>query len=163
MIQGELIIHKFKLLTKRSNEKLTLNQTTYIIIISEFLILSLFLILIKNNYYLLLFLIIPLILLWLYISYIAINKTAHKKYMCMQHAALKVIKSNLSSSFTKVNFILKLNNNIINTVFSNLNLNFWAKIDEDDTITLIAKDINNTIIHEEKTQNYLWFINNFYY
>ena len=153
---------KLNLLTKRISKQITLNQSIFVVAISGLAMILLLAILTKNNYYALLFLILPLVLLWLYSTYIAIHKTAVDKYMHMQNATLQIIEKDLSSSFTRIKFVDDSNSNMVKNIFSKLDLSFWSKIDENGIITLIAKDSRGTIIYEEMTQNYIWFIKNFY-
>ena len=153
---------KLNLLTKRISKQITLNQSIFAVVIIGLAMILLLAILTKNNYYALLFLILPLVLLWLYSTYIAIHKTAVDKYMRMQNATLQVIEKDLSSSFTRIKFVDDSNSNMVKNIFSKLDLSFWSKIDENGIITLIAKDSRGTIIYEEMTQNYIWFIKNFY-
>lgn len=145
-------------LTKR----ITLNQSILaltIIGLANILLISL---LAKHHYYVLLFLIIPLVLLWIYIFNIALHKTAEDQYMRIQKSTLEVIKKDLPSSFTRVKFI-DSENTMVKNIFSKLDLSFWAKLDEEGIITIITKDSNGSVIHEERTQNYLWFVKKFLY
>ena len=149
-------------LTKRINKIITLNQSllaSTIIGLANILLISL---LVKHHYSVLLFLIIPLVFLWIYISSIAIHKTAEDKYMRIQKSTLDVIKKDLPSSFTRVTFI-DSENTMVKNIFSKLDLSFWAKLDEEGIITIITKDSNGGIIREERTQNYLWFVKKFLY
>lgn len=152
---------KLNLLTKRISKKITSNQSIFFTVITGLSTTLLLAIFTKYNYYALLFLILPLVLLWLYSTYIAIHKAATDKYMHMQNATLQVIEKDLSSSFTRIKFVDD-SNSMVKNIFSNLNLSFWAKIGENGIITLIAKDCNSNVIYEEMTQNYIWFIKNFY-
>lgn len=153
---------KLSLLTKRINEKITLGQSILGLIISGFATVLLLAMIAKYNYYALLVLILPIVVLWIYSTNIAIHKTADDMYIRMQNTTFQVIEKDLSSSFTRVKFVNESNSNIVKNIFSNLNVSFWAKLDENGTITLIAKDSGDTIIYEERTRNYIWFIKNFY-
>lgn len=148
-------------LNNRIIEKITLNQSILAVVISGLATVFLLAILAKNNYYALLLLILPIVLLWIYSSNIAIHKTAINKYMNMQNTTLQVIEKDLSSSFTRVEFLNDSSSNLVKNIFSNLDLSFWAKLDN-RVITLIVKDSKDNIIYEEKTQNYIWFVKNFY-
>ena len=83
-------------------------------------------------------------------------------YTKWQLAALNIIKENLSDSFKEVESMAYSNDLKAKSVFSEIGLKFFAKIDEKDVITIIVKDIEGIIIYEEETKNYKQFLELFY-
>lgn len=151
-----------KSFSKRIKEHLTLNQSILIFIISGLISVLLLGVIAKYGYYEVMFLIIPAIILWLYFANIAIHKTADNKYNRMQKEAFDIIKKDLSTEFTRIAFVG--NDDISKDIPINQNLNYWAKMDKEnkDTIILKVNDDKGTVIYQEKTKNYIWFIKNFY-
>lgn len=115
----------------------------------------------RFKYYGLLFMIIPLVFLWLYSIKLALHKAADNIYSKMQTSAFVVVSKGLCPSFSRVKFIGN-SETMLKKIISNLNLTFWAKLDQNGLISLIVKDENNVIVYEESTKNYVWFLENFY-
>lgn len=151
-----------KSLSKRINENITLNQSILIFTINGLASVLLLGVIAKYGYYEVIFLIILASILWIYFANIAIHKTADNIYNNMQKEAFDIIKKDLSTEFTRIAFVG--NNNTSKDIPINEKLNYWAKMDKGskDVITLKVDDNKGTVIYEEKTKNYVWFIKNFY-
>ncbi len=148
--------------TKRVNKKITLPQAMLVFMISGLITILLVSILVKYNYYVLLFFLIPIVLVCIFCMCISVYKTIDERYIYMQNSSLRVIKRILSPSFTKIKFAKNSKSTIKKNIVSDPNLSFWAKLDENDIITLIVKDNNGIVVYEEKTTDYVRFLENFY-
>ena len=148
--------------TKRVNKKITLLQAMLVFMISGLITILLVAILVKYNYYVLIFFLIPIVLVWICCMCISVYKTIDERYICMQNYSLRVIKRILSPSFTKISFAKNSKSFMTKNIFSDPNLSFWSKLDENDIITLIVKDNNGIVVYEEKTTDYVRFLENFY-
>lgn len=85
----------------------------------------------------------------MYPYYICIKKIAEIVHTKGQLVALNIIKEDLSDSFKEVESMVYSNDLKAKSVFSEIELKFFAKIDEKDVITIIVKDIEGIIIYEE--------------
>lgn len=132
---------------KRFEEKISLTQVIVAIVINTLLI-CVFAKYAQTSYD---FLIIEIIffIIGMYPYYICIKKIAEIVHTKGQLVALNIIKEDLSDSFKEVESMVYSNDLKAKSVFSEIELKFFAKIDEKDVITIIVKDIEGIIIYEE--------------
>ena len=159
-------MEKIKEVMKRFKEKLTLSQLMGIYIITVLLLAFVLAIFIKEHNYWLVCIIVPLIVVIIY-SVMALceklaKKLKDKSNMRLQEDSLEVVQKYLSNQYKKILFVNKNRDEIIIKNRIKKDSFCWARLDENNVITILIADDKFIVFNTIETTDYLWFILNFY-